>query len=813
MAIYQDTRLPIVQVHCTDCKESGDLLDLTAKVFDTTRELALYKVQELSPAIAKVFKDNADNIEKNRQVAAKAMAAWHYFKDSRSSFNAANSANTILKHIETEIRPTVGWTDSCLSKILGTGYAEEVEAWLTLRNPKDLVQKLTPSQFRQIPKSVENVIVVPLYLMPGVIEGFQLHYVLADKLRSRVVWFPYIGNEVRSAIAGDPEILFDKRELLIVETPQILLKMQLDALARSKNPIPVVAISGEANECCSVNLQLLAKRKCTVWTYRRRPHLIQLAAHLNSSVSDYGSEIINRLAWMTRVGPHTIMDRIKVREFTWPSFTAGYVQDIGVTKAIDFIQNCQLNNAELMQITDKIRDENRDVYTQAFQPTWPYKRIPANAGCLEQRSTGWYYLRGTGETLVTDAPFRILQIHGVKNNYSFLVEVSFNHEKRTFSFPKDEFIKKPMLMIQNKLMELQVGLTNFHRSWEPQAIYVSQQLYPCVNVAKTKPIGVDISSNEYRCTQVSLDLNTGAIRKMETQVNGSLLPLASGDSQKSQTIVDLAKDDFTRTALLSMLYQTICEIRGVNQPLVVLTDDSQNVAGRKFLKQIGIIQPDTHTYASNYRIVQFVTDTSSMRELPDYCRWLTCSRYASLYYGGYRNIIDMPITNRVFEYADADLQNLLLKMVMVYVRHFTDELDSLKAVNRVWQHVYYAVHKHRKYGDNLLKVRKPDRTICELINEGLMCELWKFLSERNTRPELYDLWYEPNGRLTFTRESINSTLAYWGLPRWEMGGILAGLMESPIFKQSRQIGRRQCWQISPELISLSPKVRHVNSVG
>lgn len=808
LVFYQDSRLPIDRYDCLGCGSHGDLLDLIAVTQNVKRNLATKQLTILNPEIGNHYTAIAADIEYNRVIANKATEAWQFFQGDRASAVHNSVANTVLKPLLTEIRSSLSWTEDAVKPLLGFAQPEDFESWMRLKSPLDRNQAINRNHFKYVPSSITGALVVPIRITPDVIEGFQVYYLHENRLKSKIAWFDYTGKSVKSGLIGHPDILRSRDGVIVFDSPQVALKVQLDNVLRTERPLPILAVAGAEEEHISDNLQLIAKRNCIFWTPKLRSNIVRRAAHLDAKLTPVGHSRSDRLAWINKSGPEQLLKRINDTATHWATTLANVINVRGLDYGVEAIQAARLSTVEINQVFRHIRPELLESLQAAVQPSWPYKRISVKTGCVEQRSSSWWYVRGDQETLITDAPFRILQIENDSRNQCwYLLEVSLAGNKHRIRVPRASLRRSPMDAIQGKLLAVGAGASTFDRSWEQQAMHISHQMYPQTQLQESVPVGINFSKNALQLTNVVVDLNTGCLTKSQSATSGSLLPLADGDVINPAHIRELAGDWFTCRAVLAVALQWICEIRGTKLPLVPLTTVSQIKAGKQFLADIGAITQSLPDYRDTYRVLRHIDSSSISKDLAPDCRWISCTKPASLYYGGLRTIIDLGEPSERPNLSPKHIQEVILGLVSVYLRRFSNERDSHTALVKAWTLCLRKTGITPGHDTAYFPVRTIDKTVEQLINEGIRTELWKVHSRKPGRPDLCDVWLDRDKDLmTFTKSSINYTLTAWKLPRWDMIDVLSQLMTAPdFFRQMVRVRSRDCLQVLTHGIDLTAR--------
>lgn len=797
ITFYQDSHLPIDRYSCRSCKKSGDLLDLIVNFYSIKRNVAIEQLKQLSPKIGEFYESRLELIERNHRISTIAANAWRYFQGDRANAVSHPTVNLILKMLKTEIRGTLSWMENGVSQILGYGTAEDFETWMRLKSPDELQQIPHRSEYKHIAPSLGGVLVMPICTSPDLIEGLQAIYLDHKKLRTRIAWFPYSGIAVRSGLTGHPEVLQSRDKVCVVDSSQLALKLQIDNLLRTDKPCDVVSIVGGDDTAIPENLQLLTKRECVFWSPNFKPSSLRRASHLDAKISTVGDTAADMLRWLTNIGPEQFLNRVRDTSVQWYTAAGKQIDRQGVTHGAELVQAAHLSSTEIHSVLQSVKPEIRDAFQAAVQPSWPNKRIAMTLGVVEQRTSSWWYIRGDREELITDAPFRIIQVEvDKKGEHWYLIEVSFNNAKYRLRVPRLTMLRSPMQTIQTKFIEDGLGVTAYANTWESRAMHICQQMYSNAQLKTATPVGVNVPRNSLQLSNVFIDLTTGRMSKNTTAVSGSLFPEADGTVINPEHIHRLAEDWFSCRAVLATVLHWICEIRGAAKPLVVLTSDAQITAGRRFLSDVGLINRDIADYRNAYQVLHQIDEHSVTKTLDDDCRWLACSRPVSWYYGGLRTIIELGDPNNNPPLSPKDLQEIVVGLLTVYARKFASERDPHTALIKAWNWCLRRTECSPGKDTTHFPVTTIDKTLQAIINEGIRTELWTVASKRPSRPELCNIWLDRSNQwMTFTKASINYTFQTWKLPRWDSVDVLSQLMMTEFFKQMIRVGSRSCWQV------------------
>lgn len=786
---------------------------------NATFNVALACLSEFDTSLGETYTEVAPQILKNRQVAQAAEDAWDHFRGGDCRVLKDTAAKNLMGRLGLTVRDNVAWSAGYLRDIVGFGKPDEIEAAMRLKNPGDIRTRLASERYRYLPPSSPGALVIPYRTSPDLIDGFVL--VSQDSKggwRIQKAPLPYVGEDLDAGgLVGHPSRLSERSRVMFFPSFRVALQAMLTWSLEAKSAAPIVtAVDGSDGVCR--NLQMLAERKTILWSPQLNAPTLRYATTLSAdSVIDPGPavstpDLLKRWGTLGDVGAK-IRD-IEARATPWSKVVALRLSEQPLESATDLLHGCRLGSLDLDAIAENLSEQSHGELLEALRPSWPYFRIVAKSGTVEQRESGWYHLQGEREELITNAPFRINQVRVDEDGtIVYQVNIKYGRDEHTVDIPKAVLDKSPMRAIQDELIRLQVGLTTYASHWERQAMHLSLQFYGRAEVDLPQPVGYSPDEQVFRTTHMEFSLSTGHVSSRTGKTTrGSLLPLGTTGRNTREFIVALGNNPFAINCVLAYTAQLLAESRGEDVPFVAVTRDDELLPIRVFLDRVGVLSGGDPVALTKYRVGGDSTQ-STRQKLPSHVLWDRCDKRVAWFYAGDRNYITIAgDPSRWPSNLDAvNLQQLVVYLLSVCMRNFKFcSVDD--AVYKAWRH-----RLKREIGDlQPTKHKFRQSTTCDaiagIISEAIETGQLACIPKPDRNLQTMNVFQDrvhpgdETQAIGFPKAAINQLLSSWGMGRWNMSEILNRVMPHADHFLSQSLRARQsCWLFTEGTFSVDTR--------
>lgn len=411
--------------HCRDCRFSGNLVDLAAKLWDTTPEAALHQLACEHGASPDQAAAAADHWSQRRTLYQRRVAdSWR----EAQRYLASGAAN-------------VGWLRQQYG--LGASVALNSARWgdgparlLGALPYRRLAEVLSQSEGRR-PRGVfigpgwADVLVVPFYDVPERICGF---YAVGRK----GVWpADHVYRTVPTAPPAEPGVdraerpglrdaglsflplLTDSpnplgRYAVVVDDVIVALRLQLRNFQVSTRPLPIVAWHADGRARTGAAWSTLAEYKPVVWATSLTAQAIQQARWCNGMISLAGSSATDNKAlghYLRLKTPPDILRRVVGKARPWRDALTHWAKTWPETKVDELLLELQRLGVDLPMLTDEVPALRP--YTRALITTAPtqQKIIKLDRHVIHERDSGWYLVDRHGPRLLSDTIVRIEEVY------------------------------------------------------------------------------------------------------------------------------------------------------------------------------------------------------------------------------------------------------------------------------------------------------------------------------------------------------------------------------------------------------------------
>lgn len=799
---YPDPHLPILRYHsrCSgDCRSAGDLLDLVARLRKVSLNLAFEELVSLSPEIGKQYLEIREQIEKNRKISQTAQQAWRHFSGSAAepAVLLSTAGRDLLKKVSIPIRSELSWASAMIAEVLGYADSNDFESWMRLEDPTAKGVRIRSASYRWLPANSSGALIMPIRATPDLILGFQIGYMQANRWISRTAIFPYEGQPT-NGLVGHPEIFRSARRVIVSDDYRVAMRAYFMWAQHHKEPCAILAITGNEGVIdIGQNLQALADREVIFWSPTVKPSMLRLAATLGAKISTAGCRSGSFPEWLSKQDITQIMRRVINDASVWGTAVSKVLTTLSYDQCVDLIQQARLTSNEIEQAIDGVEGDRRSELQRLLQPSWPFRRIAARQGIVEQRANGWWYLRGNTESLITDSPYRVLRgevdSHGRK---WFQIQVRYRGADHFLRVSMQEMTKSPATAVTNAMVAAGVGVPAIDPSWERYLQHVSLQLYAETAIDVARPTGVDTAAGVCRFTQFDLDGRTGELKPSGRMTVGSLLPAAGGRPVTADAVRQVLANPFVVEASSAFAAQLLSQLRlESQQPLVALETQEAVLIARKFLAGLMTLSKDLDKVRSVYPIFASFSTSESVL-FSDTCLWAAVTPHTSLSMATRRPIY-RPSPSSIDSVDFGVVQEIILALVVTAVRRFRDR-SVHAAISASWKVLLRAkeivdvVHPE-------LQAYEANWALSSIINESLRESRWVSSVKQPSVIDSEQIWFDKRrNTATFVAASINNSLRAWRAPRVDLVEFLHQLaaMEQRVLLEQVGIRNKTCWQVS-----------------
>lgn len=803
MTFYQDPHLHLHRFCCSSCGKHGDLLQFIEQRHNCSTEIAFSHLKEIEPGTAEQYETSRDNLLKNREIRDTVESAWEFFRGDNCRVVSESHALELMSAVGIGSRTTAAHTRETLSSVFGYGTADQIERALRLQNIEEFSQPLPTRSYRYLPATCRGGLVIPYRSCPDQISGFVI--IIADREKKyRVIKAPidYAGDKDVGGIIGDPRQMRSYAKAYLFASAASAFQAIGSWAIDSKKPCPVMtAVDADSGTCR--NLQLLSHRLVTVWSPKLRSVTLRYAAALGAkAVIHTQSEGQARpVDWSAKSVVQKRLSEIDEQELPWDQAAANALRSVPISTAADVVITSRLASFDLDRVSKHLSSEEDADLVNALQPTWPFSRIAMRNGAIEQRDSGWYFIQGNSEELVTTAPFRISQV-SLKSDGSveFGVTVRYQREEYHLKVDKSRMDKSPMTAIQEEFIRQGYGLTTFSSSWDRHAMHISMQFYGAADIERPKPVGLAFEDRVFRTTHFEFCVSSSRVSKRANESTvGELLSSARSGRAPKSLLKRLQDSPFVTQVVMGYAAQMVAESRSERSPLISVPPEQISEA-RRVILLLGELK--TAESQARYRLIeehppkQKVSNTTQMVAADKKLIW-------SL--GNTREYVRIHENTRPEDasYSEEELQDLVLRLFGLALRKFRS-YSPAKSVYRAWLDLLSSEEVKPKPHQNKFRGRSTVDSVASMINEGIQSGLLETLPKPDARMPVESVFTIKFGSentlsLGFPKAAINMLLSSWGLPRWNLSDTLTKLiLDTDRFYSQSQRGKHSCWIIDIE---------------
>jgi len=584
------------------------MVTLAASLFKVTETLAVRQLERASVV------DPIQNLDllldrRKRQVLNQSTRLEQLVNESKqggkSVFSPAsiNLTSKLLLNVESSL----SWAADGFGKLVGFSTGDKIEELLRRRADISSPKKQRYLKRRICPAESDIFLVCPYIDVPGRYTGLSLVYVNNRRQLKHVYWNAnyqaYRGEYQEGGVWAHPDVISGKYSSPVVFTSDFTAALRLQARNFNKSPRPLpLAVYRQAGP--STNYwQTFYGRERIFWDCKITPTTLSYAVKQGAKISRVGPNNGPVREYLSNREPGPLIDRVIKEARTWYTVLAQLVDELSDESLSDWLSELDLNSEETRQVADACTIRNKSKFKQALNNRVLTKSIPDAKGYLEQRSSGWYYVRpGDSEELVTTAPFKITQAVVQPDSTSktvYKVEVNYNHKVTSFYYEKDKFQTKPFKIIQDKLIEAGIGVVAYNAKYESSAVYSALQFHAPEIVYGVTSVGYEPTGNLFVTPKTIFDVSTGKTKPAGPINVVDKLPLNFDEefNYRSQKFYYKAKkiDSVQWASMLAITRQLLAPLTGFPTWHVSYHNIAAERACRNVIKALGLPYVDGTT--------------------------------------------------------------------------------------------------------------------------------------------------------------------------------------------------------------------------
>lgn len=495
------------------------------------------------------------------------------------------SAQIVMSNLHLQYDTSLSWSSGCIGKVLGTMDADTLEEHLRPRRNTS-PRHCTPRQRRILRKEDRSVLVMPYFDVPGRIRTVAI--VRGDKTglwdtQYHSVAYGDNRNELDGGIAMHPkaiEYAIDNKVLVTSDT-ELYLRMVLKNFAKTPTPLPLIC--SRVGDVQTKNWQMLHGRQAVIWSPSRSPQSIWQAIQLDANISCEGPQLVTRAAYVRQREPRASVKQKLKHAQPWPVIIAQIAQEKSEDDLADWLAAAHLSQREQQLVLSECPGKLRDKLKRSMGDSVLIKSFPAEGGFIEQRSSGWYFSRGSyGEQLITDTPFKIREAFADNEDGKITYRVDATYLGSRFGFHIDakDFRSDPFRIVQEQAVQAGVGMPTYDPRWRSKAMHWALQFHAPITVTAVTHVGMDQDRKHYSLPGVRISTSTGKYRSLamgETSLPGRTVD-ARSPLRESHAILEAASTKPVLALFTGVACQLLCDIAGVPQPALLLAGESLDAA-------------------------------------------------------------------------------------------------------------------------------------------------------------------------------------------------------------------------------------------
>lgn len=427
-----------------------------------------------------------------------------------------------------------------------------------------------------IAPDVGHSIVVPYYDVPGRVCSIDMIYPgINRKWEYERHFLNLIGKRKNGGLAYHPSILrtAPEKELLVCDDPEFYFRMQMKHLFKEQKPLPLACYQTGPDVHCDP-WQQFHLRDLVFWSARLTPTVLWKAIRLNAKITRHVPRLGSLWNFARGKDASSLVRNAIKKAHRWDETVAALVSRKDVEELADWVGQMDLTPDEQHMILQAAHPQEQDKLKRAMGMTVAYSALPIRGGCVEQRSSGWYFLNRQGEEeQIINMPFKINRAIEDSDQSLYEVEGTLRGNSFVSLVDRKAFTAKPFDCISEEAIKAGVGVPAFDPSWQRDAMRIAISMHPPVVTCSTNRVGLDPDRNKINLPRLSINLSSGEVShpaSLNDKLPGYLITSAVIDPSQLNALCSDSNAKGVLAATIAVTAQMLGDLIGLS-PLLVGT--------------------------------------------------------------------------------------------------------------------------------------------------------------------------------------------------------------------------------------------------
>jgi hypothetical protein len=507
MTMYPDSFYKSQWLHCKECKESGDLLNLAAAVWDVDEGTVARNLmsKQIIPRyynfddMLKVYQNKCLGFRKKHN------EFWEKAKKSTIVFESSE-VRAAMKALGIAVPTDLGVWRKGMGKLIG--FSTKIDAEVAVSTPRNFedgvnYKTIMTGEYRVFVGKWTDVLVIPYFDMPGRIREFKFIGHDGKNLRhaQRYLCHRRIASKLASAAFMDQVLDTNPDNTIVVDNLEVGLKLQAKNFKDSTTILPLVVVS----DINAVNyLKDLAPKTFTLWNPRLSGELFKVFKQSNLDMCVDDKNPFEKDALLSKFLPKVWIDKVNGSRRSCLEVLEEWLPGVNRIEAEATVGLIDFTPLELAEIRD---NKYPNVLTAMRElPCVGGKTVLVHGEEYFENEHGWF-LKKDG-THVSSLKVRIeLIATNDKESRVFGTVVGKGIEKTPFGGNSRNFQANAMKFIEHALFNKGVTKFSFNRKFKHEFKEIILAFSNPRWISEYTKAGWDSAGGMFRFANFSMDKN------------------------------------------------------------------------------------------------------------------------------------------------------------------------------------------------------------------------------------------------------------------------------------------------------------------
>lgn len=365
----------------------------------------------------------------------------------------------------------------------------------------------------------KEVLVVPYSDLPGRISALQF-FSVQDDVAAAFRYRALLPGFDRSTEHAPGIALFKALDnshprygddLFVLTDALLALRIQIDALRHDSGNLPLVAVHPESMPTPYLR-DHCPSRRIIFWA----PELsLQLFRHVKAAdgwIADRRSDEETH-RFLRRTTTRQLLEMLRKSARRWEDVLEEHLSTMSTVEMSAFVLRLGWNDNDLERFIKGCIPTNRERLKEIYANRRQNRRVTVNGIVVVETDRGWQLARN--DEVISDITFQLDQvIHYQDSRYFYSGRAFYKGQTLNFTAPGAEFDSAPLTWLRNLYIHKNVGVPTFVKSWQFNAITVSQKFHEPKAVPGLDRCGWDERHASFMTSDYAIELG-GNVRKHE----------------------------------------------------------------------------------------------------------------------------------------------------------------------------------------------------------------------------------------------------------------------------------------------------------